>query len=88
MKLFFLIALLASGLTNSVFSILILRELSSANIKVGYFESRWHIHKNLKTYKEITRKKTGRVSPVYYGYLASFYLLIAFVTLLLAAIAR
>lgn len=76
MTRFYLIAFLVSGVANFVFSILILRYLSASNIKVSYFEIRWQIHKHLKTYKKITKERSGKVGLPYYGYLTTLCLLI------------
>jgi len=60
---------LLCALVNFASSILILRELNAAGIKVGFYEIRWQVHKHLKTYKRLTRERTGAV-----GLPARFYL--------------
>ena len=77
-----LAGLILAGLVNFACSIMILRDLRAAGIKVGFYELRWQIHKHLKTYKQLCREQSG--SPgAYYGYLVSLLLLIGFVVLLL-----
>jgi len=77
-----LTGLLLTGLINFACSILMLRDLNAAGIKVGFYELRWQIHKHLKTYQRLCREQQGAIG-VYYGYLVSLLLLIGFVLLLL-----
>lgn len=74
----FFIGFLASGIANFLFTVLILRVLSSAGIKIGIYELRWQVHKHLKTYQRLTIEKTGQVGKAYYGYWATLVLLGAF----------
>ncbi len=78
MTLFFLVFFLVTGFTNFVFSIIILRQLANSNVKVGFFEIRWQIHKHLKTYKQITKAQKGQVGLPYYGYVSTLAGLIIF----------
>ena len=80
-KIYFFM-LVGVGLINLVYSILVVRGLAEAGVKVGLYELRWQVHKHMKTYKQITIKRYGRVGFSYYGYLVSLVLLI-FLALLL-----
>ena len=80
-KIYFFM-LVGVGLINLVYSILVVRGLAEAGVKVGLYELRWQVHKHMKTYKQITIKRDGRVGFSYYGYLVSLVLLI-FLALLL-----
>ncbi|HKI52099.1 MAG TPA: hypothetical protein VJ995_08500 [Geothermobacteraceae bacterium] len=77
-----LTGLLLTGLVNFACSILILRDLNAAGIKVGFYELRWQIHRHLKAYQRLCREQQGTIG-VYYGYLVSLLALIGFVLLLL-----
>jgi hypothetical protein len=79
---FLLAGLLLTGFVNFACSILMLRDLNAAGIKVGFYELRWQIHKHLKTYRHLCREQQGTIG-VYYGYLVSLLLLIGFILLLL-----
>ena len=46
MALYFFYAFLAAGLLNFVCSVLLLRGLAEAGIKVRFFEIRWQVHKH------------------------------------------
>jgi len=62
---------LLCALVNFASSILILRELNAAGIKVGFYEIRWQVHKHLQAYKKLTRERTGAVGLPARLYLAS-----------------
>lgn len=83
MTIFFLAAFLLSGAANLVFSLLLLRGLAAADVRVSFFEIRWQVHKHLKTYKELTRAQSGRVGFPYYGYIGTGICLLTFGLLLL-----
>ena len=78
MTLYFFCAFLATGMFNFICSILVLRGLAEAGIKVGFFEIRWHVHKHLKTYRQVSRQRTGHTAWPYYGYQASLAAMIGF----------
>ena len=78
MALYFFYAFLAAGLFNFVFSILLLRGLAEAGIKVSFFEIRWQVHKHMKTYRQVTKATSGKVAWPYYGYQASLLAMIGF----------
>ena len=69
--------LLFASLINFYFSIQILRRVTSAEIKVSFFEIRWQVHKHMKKYREITRTQSGHVGLSWYGYWFSLALMIA-----------
>jgi len=79
---FLLAGLLLAGFINLACSIMILRDLTAAGFKVGYYELRWQLHKHLKTYRQLIRDRNGRLDA-YYGYLVSLALLLGFTLLLL-----
>ena len=88
MTLYFFFAFLATGILNFICSILILRGLAEAGIKVGFFEIRWQVHKHLKTYRQISRQRTGHIAWPYYGYQASLVALIGFGLLTLMSLGQ
>lgn len=84
-KIFFFM-LIGVGLINLVYSILVVRGLAEAGIKVGLYELRWQVHKHMKTYKQITMEKDGRVGFPYYGYLVSLVLLVVLALMLVLSL--
>ena len=76
MLLTILLLLLAAGLVNFYFSIMILRRVSAAEIKISFFEIRWQVHKNVRKYCELTRAEMGRVGGALYGYWVSLALML------------
>ncbi len=86
MTSYLLMAFLGAGIANFAFSIVILRELAAANIKVSFYEMRWQMYKHLKTYRELTRARSGKVAFPYYGYLVTLGLMIGSGVLWLASI--
>ncbi len=78
MTLYLFCAFLATGSLNFICSILVLRGLAEAGIKVGFFEIRWHVHKHLKIYRQICQQRAGRLAWPYYGYQASLAAMIGF----------
>lgn len=88
MTLYLFSAFLATGLVNFICSILILRELAKAGIKVGFYEIRWQVHKHLSVYRQTTMANTGKIAWPYYGYQASLVAMIGFALLALLSIGR
>ena len=78
MTLYFFYAFLTSGICNFVCSILILRGMAEAGIKVSFFEIRWQVHKHLKAYRQITLEKSGKVAWPYYCYQGSLAGMVGF----------
>ena len=74
----FFYAFLVAGLFNFACSVLLLRRLVEAGIKVRFFELRWQVHKHMKTYRRVTTATTGKVAWPYYGYQASLAAMIGF----------
>jgi len=68
MTRYFFYAFLTAAAANFVCSVQVLRELSAAGVRIGYFEMRWQVHKHLKTYRQISIDKEGRTAPLYYAY--------------------
>lgn len=86
MVIYFLCAFLATGALNLACSILILRGMSAAGIKVSCFELRWQVHKHLKSYRQISLNQSGKVAWPYYGYQGSLLSMIGFALLGLLSI--
>jgi hypothetical protein len=84
--LYFLYAFLAAGALNFICSILVLRGMAAADIKVSFFEIRWQVHKHLKAYRQITLDKTGKVAWPYYGYKSSLVGMAGFAILTLLSL--
>ncbi len=68
MLIYYFIGLFALGLVNFYFSIQILRRVTQAEVKVGFFEIRWQVHKHMKQYCQLTRAESGRIGAACYGY--------------------
>ncbi len=62
---FLVLALVFVGLFV-IFSILIVNELSKRGVKINFFLLRLYIIKYIQQYKQITKKETGKVGPLYY----------------------
>ena len=86
MTALFAVLFLAAGAANLAFSILLLRTLAASGIRVSFFEIRWQVHRHLKTYKELTRRRSGRVGSAYYGYVGTAAALVVFAILLFLSI--
>jgi len=80
---YFFYAFLAMAVLNLVCSVLVLRGVAAAGIKVSFFEIRWQVHKHLKTYRKITLERSGKAAWPYYGYQGSLAGMIGFVLLTL-----
>lgn len=78
MTRYFLYAFLITSGANFICSLKVLRDLAEAGIKIGYFEMRWQVHKHLKTYRQLTLDRDGRVAPPYYAYWATLVGMILF----------
>lgn len=83
---YYLVVMLALGLANLYFSIMILRGLAEEGVKVSFFEIRWQVHKHLKTYKKLHLEKTGKIPFPYFGYLLTLGGLVLHLTILLVCI--
>lgn len=88
MTLYFLYAFLVTAVLNFICSILVLRGMAAAGIKVSFFEIRWQVHKHLKTYRQITLERTGKEAWPYYGYQCSLAGMIGFAALTLLSLGQ
>ena len=88
MSLFFFYAFLATAALNLICSILILRGMAATGAKVSFFEIRWQVHKHLKTYRQATLEKTGKVAWPYYGYQGSLAGMIGFGVLIFLSLGQ
>ena len=78
MTRYYLLLFLFSGIANFVCTLMILRELAHAGITLNHFDLRWQVIKHLKTYRQVTRKKLGRVGFAHHGYVLTLGFLIFF----------
>jgi len=88
LTIFLLVAFLLFGFANFVFSLMILRTLRAAGVRVGLFEIRWQVHRHLKTYRKITAAETGHVGLPFYGYWGSLAGLVVCAVLLVSSLTR
>ncbi len=88
MTLYFFYAFLSAGIFNFFCSILILRGLTQAGIKVSFFEIRWQVHKHLKSYRKITQESSGKTAWPYYAYQVSLAGTIGFAILTLVSLGK
>ena len=54
-----------------VFSIMIVNEVSKRGVKINFFLLRLYIIKYIHQYRQITKKETGKVGPLYYPCIVS-----------------
>lgn len=88
MTVLYLVLLLVAALANYAFALAILKELSAAGRNTTFFDLRWFIFKNLKSYREISNSRYGRVGWAYYGYLATFAVMVLAAVLFLDSLTR
>lgn len=88
MTTFLLVAFLLCGLANFFFSLMILRTLRAAGVRIGLYEIRWQVHRHLKTYRKVTGAETGRVGLSFYGYWISLAGLVFCAVLLISSLSR
>lgn len=81
-----LISLLVTSLVNFYFSIQILHRVSAAEIKSGFVEIRWQVHKHLKAYCRLTRQDDGRIGGAFYGYWGTLVLMLLSLMVVLVSI--
>ena len=79
---------LAAASLNFVCSLLILRSMAQAGIKVSFFEIRWQVHKHLKQYRETSMQNKGKIAWPYYVYQASLAGMIGFLILILLSLGK
>jgi hypothetical protein len=54
-----------------IFSMMIVHEMSKRGVKINFLLLRLYIIKYIHQYKQITKKETGKVGPLYYPCLGS-----------------
>lgn len=74
-----LILICVLGLINFYFSLRILRRVAESDGKMSFFEIRWQVHKNMKTYRTLTLNEAGHIGYAYYGYWLSLLLMLIFI---------
>jgi hypothetical protein len=55
-----------------VFSMMIVREISKQGVKINFVLLRLYIIKYIDQYRQLTRKETGKVGPLYYPCVGSY----------------
>jgi len=88
LTVFCLVVLLVAALANYAFAMAILKELSAAGRNTTFFDLRWFIFRNLNRYRAISKARRGRVGYPYYGYIASFAVLVLSAALFLDSLTR
>lgn len=61
-----------------IFSMMIVNEVSKRGGKVNYPLLRLYIIKYIDQYKRLTLKETGKVGPLYYPCVASYFMALVF----------
>lgn len=67
----FMALALAAVVVNIVFSMLIVGELQKRQVKINFFLLRLLLPKYAHQYKQISLQETGKVSALFYGWVAS-----------------
>lgn len=80
----YFLLLIFVGLINFYFSLQILRRIAATQVKIGFIEIRWQVHRHMKQYCRLTRAETGRIGSAFYGYWLSLAAMLACAGLLLA----
>jgi hypothetical protein len=62
-----------------VFSLMIVHEVSKRGVKINFFWLRLYIIKYFDQYKQLTRKETGKVGPLYNLCIGSYVTALVFV---------
>lgn len=81
MFILFMTLAIVSAIAYVVFSMLIVHELQKRNVKINFVFLRLFLLKYANQYKEITQRETGKVGPLFYGWLASINAALIFVIL-------
>ena len=68
-----------------VFSMMIVHEVSKRGVKINFFKLRLYLIKYIDQYKQLTRKETGKVGPLYYLCIGSYVTALVFVIIYLIA---
>ena len=61
-----------------VFSMMIVHEVSKRGVKINYFLLRLLIYKYVHQYQQLTRIETGKVGPLYYPCVVSYFMTLVF----------
>ena len=69
-----------------VFSLMIVHEVSKRGVKINFLWLKLHIIKYIDQYKQLTRRETGKVGPLYYLCIKSY--VTALVLVIIHLIAR
>jgi hypothetical protein len=62
---------IAAAVVYVVFSMLIVHDLQKRNVKINFFLLRLFLPKYANQYKEMTQRETGKVGPLFYGWIVS-----------------
>ncbi len=68
-----------------VFSLMIVHEVSKRGGKINFVLLRLYLIKYIVQYKQLTRKETGKVGPLYYLCIGSYVTALVFVIIYLIA---
>jgi hypothetical protein len=74
-----------SVILGVVFSLMIVHEVSKRGVKINIFLLRPLIIKYIYQYKQLTRKETGKVGPLFYLCIGSYVTALVFVIIYLIA---
>lgn len=74
----FLILILVSVGLGVVFSMMIVKEVSRRGVKTNFALLRLYIIKYIDQYRQLTRKETGKVGPLYYPCIGSYIMALVF----------
>ena len=80
-----LIAICVSVVTFIVLAMMMVHEVSKRGVKVNFLLIRLYIFKYMHQYKELTRKETGKVGPLFYPCIASINLALVLAVLYFVA---
>jgi hypothetical protein len=69
---------LVSVVLGVVFSMMIVNEVSKRGVKINFFLLRLYLPKYVSQYKQLTRKETGRIGPLYYPCIVSYQMALVF----------
>lgn len=78
------LAFVSVGL-GTVFSIMIVQEVSKRGVKINFVLLRLYIIKYIDQYKQLTLKETGKVGPLYYPCVGSYVIALVFAIIYLIA---
>jgi hypothetical protein len=79
-----ILAFVSVGLAT-VFSMMIVREVSKRGVKINFVLLRMYIIKYIDQYKKMTLKETGKVGPLYYPCVGSYVMALVFAIVYLIA---